>query len=186
VTHAKEKIGMSRGERHPPILYFLIIALLAVKLLEVVADLINRRGQLVAHHYDVPHLGSNVWCDVVALQKCCLVDLLVSPVPEKSCETSLGLRVDIVGSRIVTVYNCMDCHGTGDSFLGNILGEAICTSDAGDEVKVQLQACLISQHTDPYIDSSLYCCREGWSGRSISWCFIRHGFIEQAFNIFLG
>ena len=133
VAPGKQKAGLSRGNRHPPIMYFLDDVLLAVKLSEVVVDL-SRRAQLVPHHYDVPHLGSDVWCVVVGLQKCCPVDLLVGPTSKKRCELSLGFRFAIIGSRNVTVCDCLDCRSTRGSFLGNILGGTICTSDAGDDM----------------------------------------------------
>ncbi len=66
VTLGRKEVGMCRCKRDPLILYFLVASFLARKFSEMIGDL-SRRAQLIAHHYDIPHLGSDVECVVVAL-----------------------------------------------------------------------------------------------------------------------
>jgi hypothetical protein len=115
-------------------LYFLVIYLFAMKLSKVVADL-SSRVELVSLHDHVPHLSPDVGCGVVALHESRPVNLLVSPTPNESCKSSLGLGVTIEGIRNVAICDGLGCRGAGSPFLGNFLGGAICASDAGNEVK---------------------------------------------------
>ena len=50
-----EEVDMGRGEADPPVPYFLVASLLAMKLLEVVVDL-GCRAELISLHNHVPHL----------------------------------------------------------------------------------------------------------------------------------
>ena len=68
VTPGRHEVSLGRGEGNLLVMYFIVAALLAVKLSEVVSDLC-RRAKLVPHHYDVTHLESDVRCIVVALPK---------------------------------------------------------------------------------------------------------------------
>ena len=86
-------------------------------------------------------------------------------------------------SRNVTGCDRMDYRIARGSFLGEILGGMICTWDTGDEMKTQLKSCLVSHRADPNVESPPHCCRDGWSGHSISWRFIRHGRFEEADSI---
>jgi len=98
VTPSGQEVGLSRGKSNPPVLYFLVVTVFAMKLSEVVADF-GRRAELVSLHDYVPHMGPDVGCTAVALKESRQVNLLVSPTPEESCESSFGLRVTIKGSR---------------------------------------------------------------------------------------
>jgi hypothetical protein len=124
-------------------MYFIIDALLAVKLSEMVADF-SRRAKLLPSHYDVPNLSSDVHCIVIALQERCPIDLLVCLALEKGCNSSFGFRIAIKGNRSVAVCDRMDCYNTRSPVLGNFLGGTICASDAGNEVKSQIRARLVS------------------------------------------
>ncbi len=105
-----------------------------MKLLEVVAD-VGPRAELVSLHDYVPHLGPDVGCIVVAVQESCLLNLLVNTTPQESCESSFKLRVTIKRNRNLTIYDRMECRSARSSFLGNFLDGAVCTSNAGDEMK---------------------------------------------------
>ena len=131
VTSGGQEVGLSRRKGDPPILYFLVISLFAMKLSEVVADF-SDGPKLVALHDHVPHLCPDVNRIVVTIQKSCTVDLLVGPSPEKSCESPFGLRVAVVGDKNAAVCDRLGFRGTGGDFLDEFLGGAICTSDSGN------------------------------------------------------
>jgi hypothetical protein len=80
VTLGCHEVGLGRGERHPPVLYFLVGVLFAMKQLKMINDL-RGRAQSITHQNDIPHMRSDVGRVVVALQECCQINLLISLAP---------------------------------------------------------------------------------------------------------